>query len=77
MGTTSEIEVRELAQRSTGGIDVRLLWNPRTSRLFIVVEDEHHGDSFRSDVGAADALDAFNHPYAYRKEFACSPGSRT
>ncbi len=77
MGTTSEIEIRELAQRSNGGIDVRLLWNPLTSRLFIVVEDEQHGDSFSSDIGAGDALDAFNHPYAYRKEFACSPGSRT
>ncbi len=77
MDMTVETEVRELAQRSNDGIDVTLLWTPRTNRLFIAVEDKHDGDCFRSDVSPADALDAFNHPYAYRKEFACSLGSRT
>ncbi len=75
MSITSEIEIRELAQRSIDGIDVTLLWNPRTSRVFVDVEDERCGESFRIDVDARDALDAFNHPYAYGKEFACSPGS--
>ena len=74
---TSDTPVRELAQRSDDGIDVTLLWSPRTNRLFIDVEDKHLGDRFVSDVPPADALDAFNHPFAYRKDFACSPGSRT
>ena len=76
MVVTSEIEVRELAQRSIDGIDVTLLWSPRTSCVFVDVEDERNGESFRINVDAADALDAFNHPYAYEKEFVCSPGSR-
>jgi hypothetical protein len=71
MGTRSEIEVRELARRCNDGIEVTLLWNSRTHDVSIVVDDKNHGDSFRSDIGPADALDAFEHPYAYRKELAC------
>jgi hypothetical protein len=68
MSVTCEIEIRELAQRSNDGIDVTLLWSPQTSRLFVAVDDERAGDSFRFDVDAAHALDAFNHPFAYGKE---------
>lgn len=47
------------------GIDVKLLWNPRTDAIVIAVEDERAGDSFELAVDAVDALDAFRHPYAY------------
>jgi len=64
MCTTSEIGARELDRRSNNGIDVALLWDPHTNRVFVAVEEER-GDSFGIDVDAADALDAFHHPYAY------------
>jgi hypothetical protein len=65
MHTTSASGVRELDRRSNHGIDVTLLWNPRTNHVFVAVEDERAGDWFRIDVDAANALDAFQHPYAY------------
>lgn len=76
-GMRSEVAFRELAQRSSDGIDVTLLWSPQTDRLFIAVQDEREGDRFRSEISPVDALDAFNHPFAYRKDVACLPGSRT
>jgi hypothetical protein len=63
MYTTTEI--RELDRRSNDGVDVALLWIPRTNRVVIALEDDRSGDSFEIDVDAADALDAFRHPFAY------------
>jgi len=67
MRGTSEIGVRELDSRSNDGIDVTLLWNPRTNQLFVAVKDERRGDSFELDIDPADALDAFRHPYAFAR----------
>jgi hypothetical protein len=64
MRPTSETGTRELDRRSNNGIDVTLLWDPQTNRVFVAVEDER-GDAFGIDVDAAEALDAFHHPYAY------------
>lgn len=57
--------LRELARRRSAGIEVVLLWSPTTSRLFVDVEDNRDAATFRIVVEGADALDAFNHPYAY------------
>jgi hypothetical protein len=65
MDTTPEIPMRELDQRRNDGIDVRLLWNPRTGGTCIAVEDARSGESFVFPVAPFDALDAFRHPYAY------------
>jgi hypothetical protein len=65
MGTTFEIGVRELDRRSNDGIDVTLLWSPRTNQVFVAVVDERDGESFELEVDPANALDAFRHPYAY------------
>ena len=65
MSAMSEIGVRELDRRSNDGIDVTLLWNPQSDRLFVTLEDERRGDWFEIDVDAGTALDAFHHPYAY------------
>ena len=65
MSSITQIGARELDHRSGDGIDVTLFWSPRTNRLWIVVEDTRDGDSIEFDVDPADALDAFNHPYAY------------
>jgi len=60
---------RELAYRSSNGIDVFLLWSPAdggttADTLAVVVFDEH-ADSFELVVTADEALDVFDHPYAY------------
>ncbi len=55
---------RELAYRSTNGIDVFLLWCPADDSLAVVVIDEN-ADSFELVVTAAEALDVFDHPYAH------------
>ena len=60
-------EVRELALRSGDGIDVALLWDSATDRVFVVVDDERRDEHFRIAVGNRSALDAFHHPYAYRR----------
>jgi hypothetical protein len=65
MCTTAEIEAYELDHRSNDGIDVTLFWDSRTNEVFVAVEDERRGDSFKVGVNPADALDAFHHPYAY------------
>lgn len=55
----------ELAHRSSNGIDVALLWSRRTNRLIVVVADETTGDRFTVDAPREQALDVFNHPFAY------------
>jgi hypothetical protein len=65
MHTKPEIGIRELDRRRSEGIAVTLLWDPQTNRVFLTVEDERGGSSFEVDVAAADALDAFHHPFAY------------
>jgi hypothetical protein len=67
MPATTEPELRELDGRANDGFDVRLLWSPRTNRLFVTVEDQRGGDWFTLEVDAADALEAFHHPFAYRR----------
>jgi hypothetical protein len=62
---TSDIGIRELDRRRNDGIDVRLLWDSRADTILIAVEDEKTENSFEVEVDAADALDAFRHPYAY------------
>jgi hypothetical protein len=67
MGTGSEpVEIRELSRRTGDGIDVALMWNVRTNRVFVEVVDEGTSDSFRIRVDPSVALDAFYHPYAYQ-----------
>jgi hypothetical protein len=65
MFETADIEIRELDRRKSDGIEVTLGWNPRTNRVLVSVIDEREGDSFQVEVRAEDAIDAFNHPYAY------------
>jgi hypothetical protein len=65
MATSTVTERRELAHRTTNGIDVTLLWTKSTNAVAIAVVDTHSGDELEFDVDGSQALDAFNHPYAY------------
>ena len=55
---------RKLAYRSTNGIDVFLIWYRADDSLAVVVIDES-ADSFELAVTAQEAIDVFEHPYAY------------
>ena len=69
-------ELRELDSRSGDGFAVTLLWNARTDAVLVTVADARTGDLFRIAVDAADALDAFHHPYAYSRRLDGSPRPR-
>ena len=56
---------KELAHRAADGVEVGLYWQTDTDRLVLVVDDSRSGDLFELEVSAAEALDAFEHPYAY------------
>lgn len=72
-GNVDRSGVRELDHRSGNGIDVTLLWSSRSGRVVVAVEDARSSESFHITVDPRDALDAFNHPYAYSR----GRGSRT
>ena len=57
--------LRELDQRTGGGLEVTLLWSERTGSVFVCIEDEQTSTGFHFAVDPADALDAFHHPHAY------------
>jgi hypothetical protein len=55
----------ELARRESGGIEVSLWWSPLSGRLAVSVVDHRGGDAFDVPARADEALEVFNHPYAY------------
>jgi hypothetical protein len=57
---------KELARRSTGGIEVSLYWNSRTNRITVKVHDSRSDETFEFEVDQRSALDAYSHPFAYR-----------
>ena len=56
---------KELAFRANDGVEVALVWDPRTNALAVTVNDTRTGDDFELVIDSAEALDAFEHPYAY------------
>ena len=56
---------RELAERSSNGTQVRLLWGQGTGRLWVEIRERENDWSLAIPVPPARALDAFHHPYAY------------
>jgi hypothetical protein len=55
----------ELASRASNGIEVTLLWNRRSDDLSVFVSDTRTGIEFEVATERHNALDIFNHPYAY------------
>ena len=56
---------RELAQRRSGTLEVLLLWHRDSDRVELAVYDLATDESFHIDIAPGNAMDAFNHPYAY------------
>jgi len=65
MTATAFTERRELAHRSSDGIEVTLFWTKRSNRVTIAVLDTRSGEALEFEADGSAALDAFNHPYAY------------
>ena len=61
----STSERRELAHRSSAGVDVTLYWHPTLEELTVSVCDERHGAHFEIRPARYLALDVYYHPYAY------------
>jgi len=57
--------IRELAHRAGDGLDVTLVWHEDDDRVVVVVNDARTGESFEIEVPTTNALDAFEHPFAY------------
>jgi hypothetical protein len=60
----------ELDARHGGGIDVSLLWDPRTQGLSVVAHDATSDETVTIFVEADQALEVFRHPFAYAGERA-------
>ena len=55
-----------LAKRTNAGIQVTLLWAQDTNAVAVLVRDDNTEDQFELSVEpGTNALDAFEHPYAY------------
>ena len=61
----SHAAVKELAHRNQNGLDVTLLWDPRSDEVSVEVVDHLEDSGFRLPIPGHLALDAFHHPYAY------------
>jgi hypothetical protein len=57
--------IRELDSRTSDGIEVRLLWNPRTRQVLVSAVDHQRSAAIQFEVAHRDALEAFRHPYAF------------
>jgi hypothetical protein len=67
------LTVRELAERTTDGIQVRLLWSPDGDRIWVAVLDTRSGENFCLQAREDDhPLELFHHPFAY-EETRCLP----
>jgi len=56
---------RELAHRITSSVEVTLFWRKLDNALTLRLVEVATGIEFEFGVRPEDALDAFNHPYAY------------
>jgi hypothetical protein len=58
----------ELAQRSSNGLEVTLVWvhGDDEDSTVVTVQDEREGSSFEMTVERHLAVDAYYHPFAYR-----------
>ena len=65
--------VRELAERSSSGTCVRLLWLHGTTVLWVEVREQDTDQALAILVPPERALDAFHHPYAYARSHDLLP----
>ena len=57
----------DLADRHTQDLDVVLLWSRDSGRVWVTVTHRRTGRTARIEAAPADALDVFEHPFAYAR----------
>jgi len=55
----------DLAERYSHDLDVFLMWGRRSGQLWVLVTHRATGRTARIDASSSNALDVFNHPFAY------------
>ena len=65
----SDATLKELAYRNQNGLEVTLLWDPRSNEVSVEVIDQLDDSVFRLPIAGHLALDAFHHPYAYPQSY--------
>jgi hypothetical protein len=64
---SSEATIVDLADRQTHDLDVVLLWSRASGRVWVTVTHRPSGRTARVDATPANALDVFEHPFAYAR----------
>jgi hypothetical protein len=72
MSATTISDWVELADRAGDGLDVRLYWNSGDGRVKVTVHRVTTDQHAELDVAPEDALEAFHHPFAYRRPTAAT-----
>jgi hypothetical protein len=67
---TSETQIVELADRRSEDVDVSLFWARHSGHLWVNVTHRRTARTARIAATPANALDVFNHPFAYAREVA-------
>jgi hypothetical protein len=67
---TSPPQIVELADRHSLDLDVALFWGRRSGRLWVDVTHRRSGRVAHILATPANALDVFNHPFAYARAAA-------
>jgi hypothetical protein len=57
--------VFDLAERHSSDLDVFLMWGRPSGRLWVTVTHRASGRTARIEASASNALEIFNHPFAY------------
>jgi len=65
MTATALSNRRELAHRTSDGIEITLFWSKSSNQVTVTVLDTRSDEGLEFEVDGGVALDAFNHPYAY------------
>lgn len=75
-GLIAKTCTRELARRTSGAVEIALVWHMVTDNLSVSVKDASKGTAFQLAVDAAEAMDVFHHPYAYAASRGVEFGQR-
>jgi len=60
-----EAPIVDLADRHTDDLDVVLMWSRVSGQVWVNVTHRRSARTARIDAGPANALDVFEHPFAY------------
>jgi hypothetical protein len=58
-------DLTELTSRENDGLEILLLWCKSTGQVKVIVADCRFDEMFEVNVAGADALAAFQHPFAF------------